>query len=109
MEKITSKTADNGLGDIELVTDIIDSIIDSTNGTLSTNLTKSILQSVSNLMQSDLKVDVTPKSQDITQRYTDEQLLVFSDDRVTVWTLVYLVESTKYKSKLCSFSVWLKR
>ena len=73
MEAITSKTADNGLGDIELVTDIIDSIIDqSTDETLSTNMTTSILQSVGNLVESDLKVYVTPKSQDITQRYLDE-------------------------------------
>ena len=69
MEKITSKTADNGLGDVAVVTDIIDSITDSTTEALSANLTTSILQSVSNLVESDLKVDVTPNSQDITQRY----------------------------------------
>ena len=69
MEKITSKTADNGLGDVAVVTHIIDSITNSSNEALSANLTTSILQSVSNLVESDLKVDVTPESQDITQRY----------------------------------------
>ena len=74
MEAITSKTADNGLGDVAVVTDIIDSITDSASASheaLSPNLTESILQSVSNLVESDLKAHVTPNSQNITQRYKD--------------------------------------
>ena len=78
MEAITSKTADNGLGDVAVVTDIIESITDSATEALSPNLTESILQTVSNLVESDLKADVTPNSQNITQRYTDKQL--FSDE-----------------------------
>eukprot|EP00116_Pleurobrachia_bachei_P005667 sb/3465929/ len=69
MEKITSKTADNGLGDVSVVTEIINDITDSTTESLSPSLTTSILQSVSNLVESDLKADVTPNSQGITQRY----------------------------------------
>lgn len=66
---LTSNTARNGLGDVEAVSEVLDSMLVD-DEELTQDTTENILNSVSNLVQSDLKVadDEVETASDISDK-----------------------------------------
>ena len=67
MKDITSNTDANGIGDVDGVANIIDTIMEE-EGTVTEPITQNIIESVSFLMDSDLSTDLVTESIAIKNR-----------------------------------------
>ena len=68
MKEITSNTEANGIGDLNVVSKIIENIVSEVPSTLPRHVTENIIDSVSFLMDSDLTTNLTNSSNIIKNR-----------------------------------------